>query len=473
MPRKAVLLNSLAKGRIRASFNKYNLFNLYKKPHIEFRSTTLFQQKWKSKQETRAYHGDHITESRWKSTFLPKLQSVAQLDASLQGENVEPTPILMQTYAVLEKRLDFAIFRAMFASSIRQARQFIIRGYVTVNGVKIVHPTYPLKPGDMFRVKSEKVLEALGAKKPSLKEALLIDKTQIRLWNKYVMAARHDPDNTWKAKIKELQRMDASNPEKLKFIEFMKHYNEILESEKLQTIKKSNITTTLTKVIETGEAAKESGDSKESDFQAAFYGDKSVGKAAMNVHKQLESLNVFQKFKGSPSSIASQILGSEKADNASDENKIIRRTVKQSMNEFQALFDGAIRKYYDNKKGNLQTCELPYDSEWAQKLPLHPQINVTELLQNPDKAVHAVNLPWQKGLYGRKESSKPYFTPWKPRPFLAPFAILPHHLEISFKSCSAIYLRDPVARPGHSEVISPFGLPVHQRAYMYYVRKGK
>ena len=40
-------------------------------------------------------------------------------------------------YAELERRLDTAIFRALFASSARQARQFVVHGYVKVNGKKV------------------------------------------------------------------------------------------------------------------------------------------------------------------------------------------------------------------------------------------------------------------------------------------------------------------------------------------------
>lgn len=40
-------------------------------------------------------------------------------------------------YAELERRLDSAIFRAMFASSARQAREFVVHGYVKVNGKKV------------------------------------------------------------------------------------------------------------------------------------------------------------------------------------------------------------------------------------------------------------------------------------------------------------------------------------------------
>ena len=47
------------------------------------------------------------------------------------------TPYLNMTYAPTERRLDTAIFRALFASSTRQARQFVVHGYVKVNGKKV------------------------------------------------------------------------------------------------------------------------------------------------------------------------------------------------------------------------------------------------------------------------------------------------------------------------------------------------
>ena len=48
-----------------------------------------------------------------------------------------PIPYLSNVYAPLERRLDTAVFRALFASSLRQARQMVIHGSVTVNGKKV------------------------------------------------------------------------------------------------------------------------------------------------------------------------------------------------------------------------------------------------------------------------------------------------------------------------------------------------
>jgi ribosomal protein S4 len=117
---------------------------------------------------TRGYHGEHIKEYQWERMFSRRLLSavnmdpayMAQYDGSEQasgrgsGRKVEPgtedknaprnrgnedgpTPYMQMIFAPMERRLDVAIFRAMFASSARQARQFVLHGAVTVNGKKV------------------------------------------------------------------------------------------------------------------------------------------------------------------------------------------------------------------------------------------------------------------------------------------------------------------------------------------------
>lgn len=49
----------------------------------------------------------------------------------------KPIPYMHQTYAPIERRLDMAVWRALFASSARQARQFVVHGKVKVNGKKV------------------------------------------------------------------------------------------------------------------------------------------------------------------------------------------------------------------------------------------------------------------------------------------------------------------------------------------------
>lgn len=53
------------------------------------------------------------------------------------GAQRKAIPHMQMTFAPLERRLDTAVFRSMFASSARQARQFVVHGAVTVNGKKV------------------------------------------------------------------------------------------------------------------------------------------------------------------------------------------------------------------------------------------------------------------------------------------------------------------------------------------------
>lgn len=460
MPRKTPHMNSMSRGRVRASMNKYNLFNLYKKPSIKYTGSSLYQQKWTSKAETRAYHGEHLTEGRWKNLFDPNLQSVAQLDASLKGIGVKPTPMALQTYAALEKRLEFAIFRSMFASSIRQARQFILGGQVKVNGVVIRHPSFPLQSGDVFSVNPENVLLAMGRNKPSVEKAIKVDNKQINIWNQYVKLAKQNPKEVWQLnnlKPKSLNTLVDAN----KFAS-AKQYNEKL----IKKMKKDQVETTrpkvLSKILKVGN--KEITDS--SVF--TFYGTSNANKC-LEIHNKLFTEN--HPLLTNPTVEKCESIISKKSKEFSDqkEYKLIS-SVKQILSEIVKSYQEQLRKTANKSLLSENATSLPYSPDFAANLNYHDKLDVEKVTEDEKSA--KINLPWQKGLFGRENPEKPYFTPWTPRPFIGCFAILPHHIEISFETCHAVYLRDPIARPGHSEVITPFPNDVHERAYMYYARKG-
>lgn len=69
------------------------------------------------------------------------------------------------------------------------------------------------------------------------------------------------------------------------------------------------------------------------------------------------------------------------------------------------------------------------------------------------------------------DPSKPYATPWRPRDFMSAFAFIPRYLEVNSKICSAVYLRHPVARPGLTEVPTPFPGDIQQLAFTWYLRR--
>ncbi|CAD6592406.1 MAG: mitochondrial 37S ribosomal protein nam9 [Alectoria sarmentosa] len=180
--------HGLKRIKLRQSWNKYNLFNFSRVEPPKNTERTFFQQKWTAKALTRAYHGETVREKQWIRTFRRTIRSVVPMDYKMlaekdgseqaegRGSGLESppdqktkpfprTPYLNMTYAPMERRLDTAIFRALFASSTRQARQFVVHGYVRVNGQKMIYPGYQLNPGDMFQVEPDRVLYATGAPK--------------------------------------------------------------------------------------------------------------------------------------------------------------------------------------------------------------------------------------------------------------------------------------------------------------------
>lgn len=155
--------------RIRQSWSKYNLYNLARLASQDIQYPTMYQQKFKAKSMTRAYHGEQVRERQWLQMYRSTLQSVVPMDhkylaaydgseqAEGRGSGKDARPLRIRedaekefriaeqkripypqmVYAPIERRLDTAIFRALFASSARQARQFVIHGHVKVNGKKV------------------------------------------------------------------------------------------------------------------------------------------------------------------------------------------------------------------------------------------------------------------------------------------------------------------------------------------------
>ncbi|CCG23073.1 mitochondrial ribosomal component of the small subunit [Candida orthopsilosis Co 90-125] len=458
MPRKLDNVSRMVRGHIGMSMNRLNLFNLQRKVPLNYVGKTLYQQKWAAKSETRAYHGEHLKEKRFKKVlFEPELKTYSQLDSSLKSQEIAPTPITLQTYATLEKRLEFALFRSMFASSVRQARQFIMGGYVKVNGVVIKHPSFPLKSGDVFSVDPERVLYALGKTKPSLSKAIDTDNKQIRYWNHYVKVAKKNPQKVWEMQQNKPESLNSiANIEARKRLQDKQHNGESLMKAQQQNVSRKSI---LSDIIKLGNAA--SANIGLNTFEK--YGEKLARGKCLQVYESLASQKSNLLDDHSPKSL--DIYFSKDTERTPEEKTSLRH-VNNLLRELEKSEWERIRLEFEN----LGTGATFYDPSYAEKLNFIKSLNKEEILEDETKA--KVLLPWQRHLFGRQDASKPYFTPWTPRPFLGAFAILPSHIEISFDTCHAVYLRDPVARPGHSEVISPFPEHVHERAYMYYIKKG-
>lgn len=146
------MLKLLKYGKIQMSWSKQNLYNLAKKV-IPVQNRSLYKQMILAKRETRAYHGEMLREHQWKRLFsLGEIEK--KKTKELSARNV---------YSILERRLDTVIHRALFASSIKQARQMVIHGKIKVNGKKITDPGYFMAPGDMFSADVTTVMRNTGS----------------------------------------------------------------------------------------------------------------------------------------------------------------------------------------------------------------------------------------------------------------------------------------------------------------------
>ncbi len=70
------------------------------------------------------------------------------------SETLGQTDTMMAT--LLERRLDNALYRAGFASTRMQARQFVSHGLFSVNGVRVTIPSYKVSVGDKVTVRAQK-----------------------------------------------------------------------------------------------------------------------------------------------------------------------------------------------------------------------------------------------------------------------------------------------------------------------------
>jgi small subunit ribosomal protein S4 len=91
----------------------------------------------REKQKARRIYG--LLEKQFRSVYAE-----ATRRPGITGEN------LLQ---ILELRLDNIVFRAGFASSRNQARQFVRHGHVNVNGKRVTIPSYAVRREDVVELR--------------------------------------------------------------------------------------------------------------------------------------------------------------------------------------------------------------------------------------------------------------------------------------------------------------------------------
>jgi small subunit ribosomal protein S4 len=98
----------------------------------------------REKQKARRIYG--VLEKQFRNLY-----AVAAREKGITGENL---------LRMLELRIDNAVFRAGFAASRNQARQFVRHGHVMVNGKRVTIPSYQLRKDDVIEIhpKAQKMI---------------------------------------------------------------------------------------------------------------------------------------------------------------------------------------------------------------------------------------------------------------------------------------------------------------------------
>ncbi|KAI1127721.1 alpha-L RNA-binding motif-containing protein [Nemania abortiva] len=428
--------HGLKQPKLRQSWNKYNLYNLWrtKDPNIASRpNTTFFQQKWIAKGLLRTYHGEHIVERKWERMFSRRLLSVANMDAKYMAKNdgselaagrgsgqdqqpawdrprINPssfTPYMQMIFAPMERRLDIAVFRAMFASSARQARQFCVHGAVKVNGKVVPYPAYRLNPGDMFQVDPERVLYATGLPKLPPQDSKNKKSSSLAGEEEAAEEASQEEAETTaeaesEAQTAELEQdpdtTDAPEPTPVNMKPTRKQIQDLTAQAK-EIIKEGSVSVAQKKRLR--------------NF----------------IRSAKPLLSRAGRSTATPSKIADELS-----------------TLMAELDVGVGRDDEAPSTESSDPIASLSESELATLEERMEE-------HMREEEENP------------------YDPSKPYVTPWRPRNYMAPFAFIPPYLEVNQNICSAVYLRHPVARRGNAEVPTPFSLEVSQLAFNWYLRR--
>jgi ribosomal protein S4 len=424
--RKKARFHSLKKLKVRQDWSRWTLYSLSQMRLQPTARQTYFQQKWMAKSNTRAYHGEHVREKQWKRQFRRNIPAVVSMDhrylarndgseqAAGRGAgeevqrdpNAKPakppqmTPYMQMTYYPLERRLDTAIFRSLFASSTRQARQFVVHGLVKVNGKKMIYPGYMLNPGDMFQVDPESVMFATGAPKYQSGHARRTARAKAQE----------------RAAEREGKVLKSMAPSKVALLAEEAEPNvsteeDLTDAEPSEKELKENLQTLIT---EADAALAEDVGAKDKqklrDFRRAV-------RKALTMWRSSSTPNTLSTLEQQLSFLKERFAPTTQSEDS--ETQLSAEQQKRLKAAFERLKE-----------------EAEYKSQW-----------------------------------GKKDPSKPYATPWRPRDYMSAFAFIPRYLEVNQKICAAVYLRHPVARPGLAEVPTPFSYETGQLAFNWYLKR--
>jgi|SRR5690242_8177445 len=396
---------------------------------------TFFQQKWTAKADTRAYHGEQIREKKWARLFKRSIPAVVPMDhkylarhdgseqAAGRGAGADSrdrarsppmTPYMQMAYYPIERRLDTAVFRALFASSVRQARQFCVHGLVKVNGKKMPYPGYMLNPGDMFQVEPASVMFATGAPKQRSSTARRVAKEKA--------AARAEARDAAGGQTPRQPRRDpvvaasSQGDEEPTPAELKKHLQSLMDD--------------VDAVL-----AEDVGAKDKQKFRALRAAVKrAIGLWRSASPESISTLDTQLDF------LKTQLAGRSSSSTATTTPTTTTTSSSSSTSKSPDAIEQPLFTPADHAKLRRAFDKLALDT--------------------------AHTSAWND-----RNAAAPFATPWRPRDYMSAFAFIPRYLEVNQNICAAVYLRHPVARPGLAEVPTPFHVETGQLAFNWYLRR--
>lgn len=343
----------------------------------------------------------------------------------------QKTPYMHMTFHPLERRLDTAIFRALFASSTKQARQFVVHGGVRVNGQKMIHPGYQLNPGDMFQVDPEKVLYATGARKVKKGSAVSRQDLQDVREKRRNAKAAHGSERDEEAEDGAVGMATLETDEEREALEVD------LENE---SDPKKALRALVVRANRILDSKRELSGKRRQELR----------EYSRTVRKTLSKLRGIEEDK-----VEDTIEGLE-----TGLAEILTKIPQDDLPKNEAA-------------AATVAAQASSDTEAATTTSSNPQMQDPNRVDNVRVKADAERLhaALERARENPIDVTKPYATPWKPREFMSAFAFIPRYLEVNQNICSAVYLRHPVARPGLAEVPTPFAAETMGLAFNWYLRR--
>lgn len=354
------------------------------------------------------------------------------------------------TFWPLERRLDTAIFRAMFASSVRTARQFVVHGHVKVNGKKIKYPGYLLNPGDMFSVDPELVMLSTGMPNSASKQKYVYN-------NPPLDAPENFPSIKNKDKRAEARRQKQDQQE----ANALKASSEAAQS---QTVVAEGESAAATAAEAPSEPV-----STSTATTAAVEGEETEAMSANKLKSRLKDIESrITTYLRSPlgKGYVFRTRRSKRIHALRELRRQVREAIKNAAESTDpaAAADATTLKPLSNKLERASTQQNAILSH----LETHNSLSSPKSKSTTPPQDHLTLL---KSWPNARQQDKPYLTPWLPRNWMSAFAFIPRYLEVNQNVCSAVYLRHPVARPGVAEVPGPYGAEMGLLAYQWYLRR--